>query len=104
VYAIISDRSRQTRVSVGDEILCDLMGEPETGSEVSFDQVLALGLEGQVKIGKPTVSGASVKGEVLGMEKGKKLVIFRFKRRKNIRRKTGHRQRYTRVRITSIDA
>ena len=64
--------------------------------------MLLIGDEGEVKIGKPTLEGASVTGEVLGEAKGQKLVIFRFKRRKNIRRKTGHRQRYTRVRITDI--
>ena len=103
MYAIISDRSRQTRVQVGDEILCDLMQDPEPGSEVTFDQVLAIGQEGQVRLGKPTVEGAQVKGEVMGEVKGKKLVVFRFKRRKNVRRKTGHRQHYTRVRITGIE-
>ena len=66
--------------------------------------VVGLSVAGEVKVGKPTVEGASVKAEVIGEHKGKKLVIFRFKRRKNIRRKTGHRQTYTRVRITEISA
>lgn len=101
MYAIISDRNQQTTVHVGDEVLCDLT-EAQTGTPVVFDQVLLIGDEGEVKIGKPTLEGATVTGEVLGEVKGKKLVIFRFKRRKNIRRKTGHRQRYTRVRITEI--
>ena len=103
MYAIISDRSNQTTVRVGDVVLCDLM-DAENGSEVTFDNVLLVGDEGDVKVGKPTVEGASVKGEVLGTARGEKLVVFRFKRRKNIRRKNGHRQSYTRVRITSIDA
>jgi large subunit ribosomal protein L21 len=103
VYAIISDRNNQTTVRVGDEILCDLM-DVAPGTELTFDHVLLVGDEGGVKVGKPTVEGASVKAEVVGEARGKKLVIFRFKRRKNIRRKTGHRQTYTRVRITSIDA
>ena len=101
MYAIISDRNNQATVRVGDEVLCDLTGA-EAGAPVVFDQVLLIGDEGEVKIGKPTLEGASVTGEVLGEVKGKKLVIFRFKRRKNIRRKTGHRQHYTRVRITDI--
>lgn len=103
MYAIISDRSNQATVRVGDEVLCDLM-DVAPGSEISFDEVLLVGDEGSVKVGKPTLDGASVKAEVIGPAKGKKLVIFRFKRRKNIRRKTGHRQNYTRVRITSINA
>lgn len=102
MYAIISDRNQQATVRVGDEIICDLMDDAVRGQELTFDHVLLVGDEGQVKVGKPTVAGASVKGEVLGEHKGKKLVIFRFKRRKNIRRKTGHRQTYTRVRITDI--
>ncbi len=103
MYAIISDRNQQATVRVGDQVLCDLM-DAEPGSEVVFDRVLLIGDEGQTKVGKPTVEGASVKGEVVGEAKGKKLVIFRFKRRKNVRTKTGHRQRYTRVKITEINA
>jgi len=102
VYAIISDRNNQAKVSVGDEVTCDLM-DVAPGSEVIFDNVLLVSNEGDVKIGKPSIEGATVKAEVLGESKGKKLVIFRFKRRKNIRRKTGHRQHYTKVRITEIN-
>ncbi len=104
MYAILSDRTNQTTVRVGDEIQCDLMDGASPGSTITFDQVLLVGDEGNVKLGKPLVEGASVTGEVLGEVKGKKLVIFRFKRRKNIRVKNGHRQRYTRVRITEINA
>ncbi|MEO1698665.1 MAG: 50S ribosomal protein L21 [Planctomycetota bacterium] len=102
MYAIISDRNQQATVRVGDEILCDLMGEAERGSTITFDEVLLVGGEGGVKIGKPTVAGAKVTGEVLGEDRGKKIVVFRFKRRKNVRVKRGHRQSYTRVRITDI--
>jgi large subunit ribosomal protein L21 len=58
--------------------------------------------EGVSKIGKPTVAGASVTAEVLGTEKGEKLIVFRFKRRKNVRKKRGHRQTYTQVRIQEV--
>lgn len=102
MYAIISDRNNQATVRVGDEILCDLMGDAERGSSVTFDNVLLVGGEGGVKIGKPTVAGAKVTGEVVGQQSGSKVVVFRFKRRKNIRVKRGHRQSYTRVRITDI--
>ena len=102
MYAIISARNQQATVRVGDEILCDLMGEAERGSTITFDEVLLVGGEGGVKIGKPTVDGAKVTGEVVGEERGKKIVVFRFKRRKTVRVKRGHRQSYTRVRITAI--
>ena len=101
MYAIISDRSSQTKVSVGDEILCDLT-DASPGDTVTFDEVLLVGDEGQVRLGKPTVAGAKVTAEVIGEDHGKKLVVFRFRRRKNVRVKNGHRQRYTRVRITDI--
>lgn len=104
MYAIISDRNNQATVRVGDEVVCDLMDEMSPGSSIAFDRVLLVGDEGSVKVGKPTVDGATVVGEVIGQSKGKKLVIFRFKRRKNVRAKTGHRQKYTRVRITEINA
>ncbi len=102
MYAIISDRNQQATVRVGDEILCDLMGEAERGTTITFDEVLLVGGDGGVKVGKPTVSGAKVTAEVLRQERGAKVVVFRFKRRKNIRVKRGHRQSYTRVRITDI--
>ncbi len=102
MYAVISDRNNQATVRVGDEILCDLMGDAERGSTITFDNVLLVGGDGGVKVGKPTVAGAKVTGEVVRMERGAKVVVFRFKRRKNIRVKKGHRQSYTRVRITDI--
>ena len=101
MYAIIDDRSRQATVRVGDVVLLDLM-DAERGAEVSFDRVLLLGSEGSVQVGRPLVEGARVTGEVLGAARGPKLTVFRFKRRKNVRKKRGHRQDYTRVRITDI--
>ena len=91
-------------MQVGDEILCDLMDEAEAGSEVRFEQVLLVGEEGSVKVGRPLLAGAVVRGEVVGPARGKKLIVFHFKRRKNIHRKNGHRQDYTRVRITAIES
>jgi len=104
LYAIVSDRNQQITVRVGDEVVCDLMDMAAPGSKIVFDNVLLVGKDGQVTVGKPQVPGASVQAEVIGPFKGKKLVIFRFKRRKNVRRKTGHRQKYTKVRITAIQA
>ena len=104
MYAVINDRNEQTTVRAGDVILCDLKADAQPGDTITFDQVMLVGNEGTVQVGKPTVDGASVSGEVLGEEKGDKVIAFRFKRRKNVRVKRGHRQRYTRVRITSINA
>jgi large subunit ribosomal protein L21 len=104
MYAVISDRQRQFTVREGDVILCDTMSSAEPGQEVQFDRVSLVSDEGQVRVGKPHLDGASVKGEVLGAAKGPKLVVFKYRRRKDSRRKNGHRQKYTRVRITSIQA
>jgi len=103
LYAIIRDRNQQTKVSKGDVILCDLNGM-KAGDKVTFNDILLVGNEGKLTIGKPLVQGASVTGEVLGEESGDKLIAFRFKRRKNVRRKRGHRQHYTQVKITGIQA
>lgn len=103
MYAIISDRNNQATVRVGDEVLCDLMDDAERGSTITFDHVLMIGGDGETVLGKPTVAGATVTGEVMGLARGPKLVVFRFKRRKNVRVKRGHRQSYTRVKITGIN-
>jgi large subunit ribosomal protein L21 len=103
VYAIINDRGRQATVREGDVLLLDLQGSAEPGQKITLGEVLLVGDEGSVKIGKPTVAGASVTAEVLGLEKGPKLIAFRFKRRKNVRVKRGHRQKYTQVKITKIN-
>jgi large subunit ribosomal protein L21 len=104
VYAIISDRNRQATVREGDVILCDLSSKHAPGDEITFDQVLLVGDEGKCTVGKPTVAGATVVGQVLSHVKGKKIVAFRFKRRKNVRVKRGHRQQRTQVRIKAINA
>ena len=104
MYAVMSDRGRQTGLRVGDVVDLDWNGDWSQGDQVRFDQVLLVSNEGQVRVGKPTLTGASVTGEVVGHVKGDKLTIFRLKRRKNVRVKKGHRQGYTRVRITAIDA
>ena len=104
MYAIIQDRNRQATVRKGDIVLCDLNRPLAAGEKITFDQVLLVGDEGKVQVGKPTVKGASVSAEVLGEVKGEKVIAFRFKRRKGVRRKRGHRQKYTQVRITAINA
>jgi large subunit ribosomal protein L21 len=104
MYAIIQDRKRQATVRKGDVLLCDLSSDKKPGEDITFDEVLLIGDEGQIKIGKPTLKGARVTAEVIGEVKGPKVIAFRFKRRKNVRRKRGHRERYTQVKITAIHA
>ena len=104
MYAIIQDQKRQATVRKGDVLLCDLKSDKKPGDEITFDKVLLVGDEGKVKVGKPTLPGAMVTAEVLGEVKGEKVIAFRFKRRKGVRRKRGHRERYTRVKITAIHA
>lgn len=101
MYAIISSDGRQYKVQTGDEIQVDLR-EVQAGDCVTFDRVLLVSGEGAIKVGKPTVAGASVAAEVLGQEMGDKIYIQKMRRRKNMRRRTGHRQMYTRVRIGDI--
>jgi large subunit ribosomal protein L21 len=98
VHAIIEDRGRQYLVRDGDTLLIDHMAGREPGSEVVFDRVLSLG----DTFGAPTVAGAAVTARVVGHEKGDKLVVQKFKRRKDYRRRNGHRQTWTRVTIASI--
>ena len=103
MYAIIQDGGRQFRVEEGQEFDVDYR-DAKSGDKVTFDRVLAVSSDKGVTIGKPEVSGASVTGEVVGVRMGPKLVVQKFRRRKNSRRKTGHRQMYTTVRVDSIKA
>jgi large subunit ribosomal protein L21 len=102
VYAIIQDRKRQATVRKGDVLLCDLKSDAKPGDEISFEEVLLVGDEGKIQLGKPLLKGAKVTAEVIREVKGPKVIAFRFKRRKGVRRKRGHRERYTQVKITGI--
>jgi large subunit ribosomal protein L21 len=103
MYAIISDGNRQYRVEEGQELLVNYRDVP-AGQKIKFENVLAVGggKEGDTKLGLPLVKGASVAAEVLGPEKGEKIVIQKLRRRKNMRRKTGERHIFTRVRVGKI--
>jgi large subunit ribosomal protein L21 len=101
MYAIISDGSRQYRVEEGQEVLIPYRDTP-AGEKITFDKVLAVGGEGDAKLGAPLVKGANVAAEIIGPERGEKLVIQKLRRRKNMRRKTGERHVFTRVRIGKI--
>ncbi len=104
MYAIIQDRSRQATVRKGEVLLLDLDRRYKAGDKITFDQVLLVGDEGKVQVGKPMLKNASVTAEVVGETRGEKVIAFRFKRRKGVRKKRGHRQDYTEVRITGIHA
>ena len=101
MYAIISDSGRQFRVEKGQEFEVDYR-DVQAGETITFDKVLAVSGDEGLKVGKPTVNGASVTAEVVGVKMGDKLVVRKFRRRKNSRRKTGHRQIYTTVRVSEI--
>lgn len=102
-YAIVVDGGRQYRVMEGQELEIDFRHAP-AGSEVVFDDVLAVSKAGKLTIGKPKVKGATVKAEVLGLVQGEKIFVQKFARRKNYRRRTGHRSLATKIRIASISA
>ena len=101
--AVVVDGGRQYRVMEGQELEIDFRHLP-AGSEVVFDDVLAVSKAGQLTIGKPKVKGAKVKAEVLGLVQGEKIYVQKFARRKNYRRRTGHRSISTKIRIASISA
>ena len=105
MFAVIEDSGQQFRVSEGDVLNVDLREMAEGQSDIEFDRVLLVSDESDVKVGTPVVDGAKVIAEVLDDDaKGKKIHIFRWRRRKNSRRRTGHRQHYVRVKITKIVA
>jgi len=76
----------------------------ETGDKVEFDRILAIGGDAGLKLGQPTVSGAKVSASVIGLEQGEKIYIQKFRRRKNYEVRTGHRQKYTRIKIETIQS
>ena len=101
MYAIFRALGKQFRAEKGKTIRLPLM-DAEAGSKVTFDEVL-LSSDGEtIRAGTPLVSGARVEAEVVGQGKEPKIYVFKFKRRKNYRRKTGHRQKFTEVRITDV--
>lgn len=104
MYAIIRDRGMQYRVEQGQILTIDLIEEAEAGSQIELGEVLLIGDGETVKVGAPLVSGARVRAEVLGERKGEKIIIFRYRNKKRYRRRTGHRQRYTQIKISEIVA
>ena len=102
MYAVIKTGGKQYRVSEGQLLRVEKLAGNK-GDTIKFDEVLFVGGD-TPKIGQPVVAGASVSAEITAAGRGKKIVVFKFRRRKNYRRKAGHRQPYTELRITGIKA
>jgi len=101
MYAIFRAQGKQFKAEKGKTVRLPRM-EAEPGSKITFEDVLLTSDGDKIVAGTPTVKGASVIGEVVGEVKGEKIYVFKFKRRKNYRRKTGHRAKFTDVKITGV--
>ena len=102
MYAIIATGGKQYKVAEGDIIKVEKLG-CEAGAAVSFDQVLAVN-NGELKVGNPTVAGATVSATVVEEGRGKKVIVYKYKRKTGFHKKNGHRQAYTKVKIEKINA
>jgi len=103
MYAVIQSGGKQYRVEMGEIFDVELL-KVDAGAHYTFDQVLLVGNGAEVHIGQPYVAGAAVQATVLGRSKGPKIINFKHSGRHTLRRKTGHRQHYTRLRVDSISA
>ena len=101
MYAIIATGGKQYRVSEGDVIYIEKI-DAQVDSSVSFD-VMLVENEGEVKVGTPVVEGVKVEGKVVGQIRGEKIVVFKYKAKKNEKKKIGHRQPYTKLQIATIE-
>ena len=104
MYAIFRTAGKQFRAEKGCTLLLPLLDKAEPGKALTFNEVLLSSDGTTVKAGTPLVKGAKVTAQVIGLAKGEKIYVWKFKRRKNYRRKTGHRQHYTEVKITDVKA
>ncbi len=102
MYAVIETGGKQYKVSEGDVIFIEKL-DAEAGAAVTFDKVLAVGEGADIKVGAPSVAGASVEASVVKNGKSKKIVVFKMKPKKGYRKKQGHRQAYTKVEIKKIN-
>jgi large subunit ribosomal protein L21 len=101
MYAVIKTGGKQQRVSEGDVVAIEKI-DGAKGDKVIFDQVLMVGKDDEVRIGRPVVEGAKVTGEIVCQTKGDKIVVFKMKKRKGYHKKIGHRQELTSMRIKEI--
>lgn len=103
MFAVFSSGGKQHRVTEGEIVRLELL-DAEPGDEVVFDKVLLVADGDNVSVGAPYVDGCNVKGEVVGRDRARKIRVIKFKRRKDYKRTQGHRQWYTDVKITGINA
>ena len=103
MYAIIETGGKQYKVQAGDVIYIEKL-DVEADAEVTFDKVIAVGADDGIKVGAPYVDGASVSAKAIKNGKAKKITVFTYKPKKNAKRKMGHRQPYTKVEISAINA
>ena len=101
MYAIIESCGKQYKVAQGDVVFFEKL-DAEEGKKVTFDKVILVSDDGKVQVGNPYVKGIKVEGKVVSHGKGKKIIVFKMKAKKNERTKQGHRQPYTKVEITAI--
>ena len=103
MYAVVDVAGSQVKVQEGDRIRVSRLSA-EAGEKITLDNVLLIGGDGETRIGAPQVEGAAVEAQVLGHDRGQKVIIFKMKRRKGYRRKNGHRQPFTELQIEKITA
>lgn len=103
MYAVIQTGGKQYRVEPGEELKVEKL-HGEVGDEVWFDSVLLVSKDDKVKVGKPVLKRAKVRAQITRQGRGPKIVVFKYRKRKGYRKKQGHRQDYTGVRITQIEA
>jgi len=101
MYAVIKTGGKQHRVSKGDVLAVEKLNGSR-GDTVSFEEVLMIANDGEIKVGTPFLDGVKVVGEIIEQAKDHKIMVFRMKRRKGFHKKTGHRQKLTRMKITEI--
>lgn len=101
MYAIIESCGKQYKVAEGDVVFFEKL-DAEEGKKVTFSNVILVSEDGKVQVGNPYVKGMKVEGKVVSHGKGKKIIVFKMKAKKNFRKKQGHRQPYTKVEITAI--
>jgi large subunit ribosomal protein L21 len=103
MYAVISSGGKQYKVQEGETLRFEKISG-DIGNSVSFDKVLMFSDGDKIEIGQPVLAHAAVRGHIVEQGKAKKILVFKYKRRKRYRRKQGHRQQYTAIRIDSIEA
>jgi large subunit ribosomal protein L21 len=103
MYAVVRSGGKQVRMAPGEALWVEKL-PGEVGEQVALDEVLLIAGEGAPRVGTPVVAGARVVATITGQGRGEKITVFKYKRRKRYRRKQGHRQQYTQIRVERIEA